>query len=108
MTQAHSPGPWFADEDDRIWRRPLSDLYERGGTVAGDKPIAVVDKGWYRENEVGFPVEANARLIAAAPDLLEATKRLIGALGVMVTDKDSDGDIIFARAAIAKATGEAT
>ena len=50
--------------------------------------------------------KANSMLIAAAPELLEACKRLVGSLGVMITDKDSDGDIIFARAAICKATGE--
>jgi len=36
-------------------------------------------------------------------ELLEACKRLIGSLGVMIGDPDNDGDIIFARAAIKKA-----
>jgi hypothetical protein len=40
--------------------------------VAGDKPLATVCKGWYGESEQGYPIEANARLIAAAPELLEA------------------------------------
>lgn len=31
---------------------------------------------------------------------------VIGSLGVMICDPDSDGDILFSRAAIAKATGK--
>lgn len=45
----------------------------------------------------------DAQLISAAPDLYEACKRLVGSLGVMVTDADSCPDILFARAALAKA-----
>lgn len=37
MTTKHTPGPWFADDLGRIWRRPPSDLYENGGGVAGTK-----------------------------------------------------------------------
>jgi hypothetical protein len=39
-------------------------------------------------------------------ELLEACKRLIGSLGVMIGDPESDGDIIFARAAIQKAEAQ--
>lgn len=53
------------------------------------------------EGTVSFAVafelaESHARL-------LEATKRLVGSLGVMVSDPDNDGDIIYGRAAIAAA-----
>lgn len=61
-----TPGPWHADKHGRIWRRPPSDLYENGGGVAGDKPLATVNKGWFGEGEEGYPVDANARLIAEA------------------------------------------
>lgn len=64
-------GPWYV-VDDAIYRRPKSDLYEHGGTVGGDKPLALVRKGWYGENESGYPVEANANLIAASPDMYDA------------------------------------
>lgn len=75
----HTPGPWFADDKGYIWRRPLSELYEYGGGVAGDKPLTAVQKGWFGENSTGYPVKANARLIAAAPELLTAMQELIAA-----------------------------
>lgn len=68
----HTPGPWFSDSFGNIWRRNPNELYQNGGGVAGDKPIAIVYKGWHRENENGYPVEANAALMADAPALLEA------------------------------------
>jgi len=66
LAQAATPGPWSADARGNIWRRPLSDLYENGGSVAGDKPIAFVAAGWRGEGVTGYPVENNARLIAAS------------------------------------------
>ena len=100
----HTPGPWSPDKEGRVWRRPLSDLYEYGGTVAGDKPLATVHKGWYDEDQQGYPVNANTHLIAAAPDLLEACKDLLNALPSATTHPA----IKAARAAIAKAKGEHT
>lgn len=104
MTMKHTSGRWFADAKGNIWRRPPSDLYQNGGSVAGDKPLAVAYVGWYGENDTGYPVEANARLIAAAPDLLEALKWM-----VLRTEEGGypDGKCLEeARAAITKATGE--
>ncbi|MDU5684218.1 MAG: hypothetical protein E6017_01325 [Kluyvera cryocrescens] len=49
---------------------------------------------------------ANAHLISAAPELLEALQEMIGSLGVMVPDAESCAEIIKARAAIAKALGK--
>jgi len=67
----HTPGPWYADKEGYIYRRPLSELYEYGGGIAGDKPLAAAWKGWYEEGQIGYPVKANARLIAAAPEMYE-------------------------------------
>lgn len=52
----HTPGPWEADE-------------EAGEVWAGSLEIAETMFG---------PVRANARLIAAAPDLLESAQRVRG------------------------------
>lgn len=103
----HTPGPWFADEKGNIWRRNPAELYENGGTVAGDKPIAVVNKGWYGEGSIGYPIEANARRIAAAPELMEALERLLVRMNLKETLDIGDHIAIKgARAALAKARGE--
>lgn len=61
--QGHTPGPWFAGRD-----------YEDGPFVAGG--------GYCLINTVGPELdrEPNARLIAAAPDLLGLAHRLLDAL----------------------------
>ena len=103
MTTKHTPGPWYADKRGNIWRRPPHQLYENGGIVAGDKPLAIVERGWIGEELLGYPVEANARLIAAAPDLLEALQSFSGFI-----DDATIGDVWIEKknAAIAKATQE--
>lgn len=70
-------GPWFADRDGRIWRRHPDELYENGGGVAGDRPIASAHVGWYGEDVQGYPADANAALIAAAPELYSALATLM-------------------------------
>lgn len=105
----HTPGPWYTDAIGRIWRRNPSDLYEYGGGVAGDKPVATVWKGWVNEGEVGFPLDANARLIAAAPELLEALSCLTAVVGLTPIKGNLEAlqeAYDMARAAIAKAKGE--
>lgn len=104
----HTPGPWYMDAKGSIWRRPISDLYENGGGVLGDKPLATVWRGWYGEGEQGFPVVANARLIAAAPELLEAAERVVERWDSPAwKDQPHTGVFIYQlRAAIAKAKGE--
>lgn len=110
----HTPGPWFADRDGRIWRRPPSDLYQNGGGVAGDKAVATAHRGWHGEGDKGFPVDANARLIAAAPELLEALRAILAF--IPITSALEGGASAYSenvraadkvRAAIAKATGGA-
>ena len=106
MTTKHTPGPWFADDLGRIWRRPPSELYENGGGVAGDKPIAVVSVGWVGEGVTGYPVEDNARLIAAAPDLLRYLKEARRTLEMWKDVAPAVSLCADIDAAIARATGE--
>jgi hypothetical protein len=64
-------GPWYPDNKGSIWRRDPEDLYENGGTVAGDHPLCIVSTGPSRW-EKKYPMEANARLISCAPEMLDA------------------------------------
>lgn len=97
----HTPGPWEVRiERGKHCIRP-ADVKQAGHTV-GYAPLAKVEG----DRRVGSQAE-NARLIAAAPDLLEALEELLSA-------PQLSGEVSFnlrlriekARAAIAKATGE--
>lgn len=87
-TQQHTPAPWSINE----WTQASSDI-AIGAT--GTPLIARVPLRDVSINEQ----EANARLIAAAPELLEALKVLVENGGIGSEDMFDD-----ARAAIAKAT----
>lgn len=100
MEVKFTPGPWFADSERAVWRRPPSELYQNGGGVAGDAPIAVVYDGhssWANK----YPAEANARLIAASPTMLEVLQRIYSFGDLNGEDYDAVRDVI------AKATGGA-
>lgn len=101
MTTKYTPGPWLVDG---------------AGTKAmvrgADLTIVAV-----RHRLIGPTHEANARLIAAAPELLEALQGAIKAWDAVYPSMKFDGDVETledfefgefqkARAAIAKATGE--
>ena len=85
----HTPGPWAIyvnAPSDIVIRKMSKDGYELCS-------IARVSSGY-----------ANARLIAAAPELLEALQKIAGNTYDEWTNGAEAGRI--ARAAIAKATGE--
>ena len=90
MTTQHTPGPWYIDcqnESAAIGYRAIVD--GDGYTVCSPSPMG----------------QANARLIAAAPDLLAALRLCERAL----EERDAEAEehaAKAARAAIAKATGE--
>jgi hypothetical protein len=89
----HTPGPWFSRYDD-------NGFYE-----IGSEAVSLRMAFTHGEGETD---EANARLIAAAPDLLAALKAIMFRMqtdleaghGWAVVERD------LARSAIAKATGE--
>jgi hypothetical protein len=85
------PGPWHTIDTDR-------GIYIIGPSSS---LLAIVQP--YHNNVVQN--EANARLIASAPDLLEALESLVANLAE--GDFISETRIDAARAAIRKATGEA-
>lgn len=94
MKTKHTPGPWTAGAKDR----PSCDMsvYTRinGVTVS----IAYCDLTFSYENCV-----ANARLISASPDMLEALQEIVCAADCNGWDQ-LDPLLSKARAAIAKAT----
>lgn len=87
--EKHTPGPWRVG---------------KGGpnmcpTVGTEKGLMVAMVAYGDSH----PTQANARLIAAAPDLLEALENLTIAIGM---GWDLDGVLEVSRAAIAKAKGD--
>jgi len=82
---AHTPGPW--------------EVTPRGNVATQSAVIAKLPTGQPSR-------EANARLIAAAPELLEALKRLLSAgMGRRLNVVECGEEIDRAKAAIAKAEG---
>lgn len=86
MSAGHTPGPWSFDG-------PLSSII-----VWGAEPDIRV---CFMTSD--GPAKANARLIAAAPDLLEALRAFIAEADAGHVTIETDK---AARAAIARATGE--
>lgn len=64
MTSKHTPGPWQTSVEQDVTGYPCFFIHGFSGPEKYDKPVH----------------EANARLIAAAPDLLEALKSALNAL----------------------------
>lgn len=100
MTTKHTPGPWIVDHDDTCLPNHV------GITARGAQRHSLLAQVvWKMEDEERSPdKEANARLIAAAPDMLAA---LIEAERVMAADYTHAPTLKMVRAAIAKATGSA-
>ena len=88
----HTPGPWN-----------VTKLYVRkqdGGLVASINDL------WQKQKTPKAEMDANARLIAAAPELLAALEELLWAASrtSLETDGDYSNAFTAARAAIAKTT----
>jgi hypothetical protein len=103
----HTPGPWFLEGH---W--DVKSKFDLGGWVSSNPPAGCPI--FQLEPSVGTAEEivANARLIAAAPDLLDAlkqfrTKVYNAALGSGMDDEWSTLACSVADAAIAKAEGGA-
>lgn len=117
METKHTPGPWTPEFGEAYRVRAQQD----GGQVAIMKNLK--GRHGFAGRRNGDEVAANARLMAAAPELLEALQEAKAALewcveqgGGPACEHESGGVVCFckennaissARAAIAKATGEA-
>lgn len=96
MNTKHTPGPWRVGTDDR------SIFTVRGTTSAGMQHIATA-AGCASLNDADL--RANARLIAAAPELAEACQALIALVdGPKPVNSNTVADVhVLARAALRKA-----
>lgn len=96
MTAQHTPAPWS------------DGLHHQGHlAIQSDSGRLVAFCGAISRNDGQLENFANARLIAAAPDLLTALRDLLeDATKLGIDESDLSGSAVAARAAIAKATGE--
>ena len=100
---SHTPGPWEAQAIER-------DGQERGSCfVVGSNMGGLIGAAhaWPTEIDTGNfeRVKANARLIAAAPDMLESLRNLVGLAQIRGHLHEYRAALNDARAVIAKATG---
>jgi hypothetical protein len=106
MSTKHTPGPWKIAGEDAEKQTFIYALNERGS----NRFWFDIQPGWTDDKQRTSSAElsANALLIAAAPELLEALRAITDQLErIGDTRYDKDGQYIdAARAAIAKATGE--
>jgi hypothetical protein len=103
MTTQYTPGPWSIDWDARAAGYPINAAQpKRIGTnrICSTRPVD-------RSTESYTEAEANARLIAAAPDLLAALQWCVKCweTGAWQNEDGESPDISQVESAIAKATG---
>ena len=115
---AHTPGPWSWQQGFRVEGNAVGRQFEGIDGPGDEYVLEYADCG---SHEVWVDNPADARLIAAAPELLEALRELLAFVDGSIDDLDameqqrnpefsfsfSDAlSLTQARAAIAKATGE--
>ena len=116
MTINHTPGPWSVQHDGAGY--PMiagpeatdATTEARFHWIANVLPVPGLLHWHSQARETGrvMETEANARLIAAAPDMLAALKATTEALAqsyIEAAAADADPRVIAGRAAIAKAEG---
>jgi hypothetical protein len=98
----HTPAPWFVDKDH---------IVRVGRPGSGFLMPVKIATGWKEDAWFGDDSDeesrANAHLIAAAPELLEALESVVSQLEGHVLHNGDVSAINTAYAAIAKAKGEA-
>lgn len=98
----HTPGPWVTDNS--VLRGSINRLDEPRRHIA-------LTSDWEKEKGDREQNEANARLIAAAPELLEALEDVMSDLFYQIASHHDERtarnypSLVDARAAIAKAKG---
>jgi hypothetical protein len=100
MNTNHTPAPWTYDKLQDLCK---FNIFASGFNTAMCQ-VTVMESSTRRVT--GSEVEANARLIAAAPELLEALNAIVKRAEDPALCDDTDTLLRNARTAIAKATGE--
>jgi hypothetical protein len=101
----HTKGPWFHKNGNEVHN--IEAKRDKSGTRIGDTPARICDVEYPFDSEEGR--SDNARLIAAAPDLLEACELLLEFEDDFPEELWSDeyrDAIHAAKYAVAKAEGE--
>lgn len=94
---AHTPGPWSYWSGYNPYDKIEAQVTAEGGDIVIASYNHLIEQG-----------EANAQIMAAAPDLLEATELVSAALAKFICPSDIEfSALVKMRAAIAKARGEA-
>ena len=98
MSAEYTPGPWVFYDDSNDGKTKRIEIAAQGKTVA---------RIYHSVPEEDLP---NVRLIAAAPDLLEALQDFLNWSNSVYYGEDTRRELVMAknkaRAAIAKATGD--
>jgi hypothetical protein len=102
---AHTPGPWEVRKGYK--KTEVRPCRPTEGYTLGFAPLAVVKADKRTVDQA--TLEANARLIAAAPELLKALQELVNVHSAGAANETIALDFWdHAKHSIAKATGEAT
>jgi hypothetical protein len=113
-TTKHTPGPWEWRKDEQGRITHIVSLIQEPNQFAEDgwlnPSVLLIDEEWVRYEDVDTSIDiddADAKLIAAAPDLLENAKAALAALEQHKTfPADVEAAKLYLRAAIAKATND--
>jgi hypothetical protein len=104
----HTPGPWIEVDGERFEaERVITNKHRQDRQMVG---VCGLDVDFF--GEIGLEQKANARLIASAPDLLEALNQVNSAACYASEEAPETREAMLlhigeiARAAITKATGE--
>lgn len=112
MSGQHTPGPWIVHSDPKDSRWPLVMAGSSAGRIVANVNPESCPDTTSAPAFVQMPASANARLIAAVPDLLEAAN----AFSELARERELELGCLSpemarvvrqTRAAIAKATGAA-
>lgn len=101
----HTPGPWVSGpdiEDLLSFAERIRQVIQSASPQFGMQPHVATVAGLNQSNE---EIEANARLIAAAPELLQALRETLSCIDSHTGDPVVGPIIELARTAIQKATG---